>query len=65
MKNKLLNNSTQLPKFLNSLLPPQNEIEVVLVNTAGEVLLAAFEDGFPDIVSEDNEAVTKTLQSKL
>ncbi|KAG0723375.1 Lon protease 2, peroxisomal [Chionoecetes opilio] len=45
---------------LNGVVLP-NEVEVVLVNTVGEVLLAAFEDGFPDIVPEDNHP----LQSKL
>ncbi|KAK8404358.1 hypothetical protein O3P69_007578 [Scylla paramamosain] len=54
-------NKKDLTDIPNSIL---NEIEVVLVNTAGEVLTAAFEDGFPDIVPED-EAVMKTLRSKL
>lgn len=54
-------NKKDLTDIPNSVL---NEIEVVLVNTAGEVLTAAFEDGFPDVVPED-EAVMKTLRSKL
>lgn len=53
-------NKKDLADIPNSIL---NDIEVVLVNTAGEVLLAAFEDGFPDIIPED--PVTKTLPSKL
>ncbi|XP_050736763.1 lon protease homolog 2, peroxisomal-like isoform X2 [Eriocheir sinensis] len=49
-------NKKDLADIPNSVL---NEVEVVLVNTVGEVLLAAFEDGFPDIVPGDTPLHSK------